>query len=83
MCIRDSRNALWDKMTVSGTMGGLNVLSFEDVDLSSIDGNVSLGADHNTWRLEGYFAEFIITPPLTDAEHSAIVENIRAHYDAP
>ena len=78
-----NRNALWDKMTVSGTMGGLNVLSFEDVDLSSIDGNVSLGADHNTWRLEGYFAEFIITPPLTDAEHSAIVENIRAHYDAP
>ena len=78
-----NRNALWDKMTVSGTMGGLNVLSFEDVDLSSIDGNVSLGADHNTWRLEGYFAEFIITPPLTDAEHSAIVDNIRAHYDAP
>ena len=78
-----NRNALWDKMTVSGTMGGLNVLSFEDVDLSSIDGDVSLGADHDTWRLEGYFAEFIITPPLTDAEHSAIVENIRAHYDAP
>ena len=78
-----TRNALWDAMTVSGTMGGLNVLSLEDVDLSSISGDIRLGASNNTWRLEGYFAEFIITPPLTDAEHSAVVENIRAHYDAP
>ena len=78
-----TRNALWDAMTVSGTMDGLNVLSLEDVDLSSISGDIRLGASNNTWRLEGYFAEFIITPPLTDAEHSAVVENIRAHYDAP
>ena len=78
-----SRNELWDAMTVSGTMGGLNVLSLEDVDLSSIGGHIRLGSTNNTWRLEGAFAEFIITPPLTDAEHSAIVENIRAHYDAP
>ena len=78
-----TRNALWDAMTVSGTMGGLNVLSLEDVDLSSIGGDIRLGATNNTWRLEGAFAEFIITPPLTDAEHSAVVENIRAHYDAP
>ena len=78
-----SRNELWDAMTVSGTMGGLNVLSLEDVDLSSIGGDIRLGSNNNTWRLEGAFAEFIITPALTDAEHSAIVENIRAHYDAP
>ena len=78
-----SRDELWDAMTVSGTMGGLNVLSLEDVDLSSIGGDIRLGATNNTWRLEGAFAEFIITPPLTDAEHSAVVENIRAHYDAP
>ena len=78
-----SRNELWDAMTVSGTMDGLNVLSLEDVDLSSIGGDIRLGSTNNTWRLEGAFAEFIITPALTDAEHSAIVENIRAHYDAP
>ena len=78
-----TRNALWDAMTVAGTMSGLNVLSLEDVDLSTIGGHIRLGASNNTWRLEGYFAEFIITPPLTDAEHSAVVENIRAHYDAP
>ena len=78
-----SRNELWDAMTVSGTMGGLNVLSLEDVDLSSIGGDIRLGSNNNTWRLEGAFAEFIITPALTDAQHSAIVENIRAHYDAP
>ena len=78
-----SRNELWDAMTVSGTMGGLNVLSLEDVDLSSIGGDIRLGASNDTWRLEGSFAEFIITPPLSDAQHSAIVENIRAHYDAP
>ena len=78
-----SRNELWDAMTVSGTMGGLNVLSLEDVDLSSIVGDIRLGSNNNTWRLEGAFAEFIITPALTDAQHSAIVENIRAHYDAP
>ena len=78
-----SRDELWDAMTVSGTMDGLNVLSLEDVDLSSIGGDIRLGSTNNTWRLEGAFAEFIITPPLTDAEHSAIVENIRAHYDAP
>ena len=78
-----SRDTLWDAMTIAGTMGGLNVLSLEDVDLSSISGDIRLGVSHNTWKLEGSFAEFIITPPLTDAEHSAIVENIRAHYDAP
>ena len=78
-----SRDTLWDAMTIAGTMGGLNVLSLEDVDLSSISGDIRLGVSHNTWKLEGSFAEFIITPALTDAEHSAIVENIRAHYDAP
>jgi|MDTE01.2.fsa_nt_gb hypothetical protein len=78
-----SRDTLWDAMTIAGTMGGLNVLSLEDVDLSSISGDIRLGVSHNTWKLEGSFAEFIITPPLTDAEHSAVVENIRAHYDAP
>jgi len=78
-----SRDELWDAMTVSGTMSGLNVLSLEDVDLSTIGGDIRLGASNNTWRLEGSFAEFIITPPLSDADHSAIVDNIRAHYDAP
>ena len=78
-----TRNALWDAMTVAGTMSGLNVLSLEDVDLSTIGGDIRLGASNNTWRLEGSFAELIITPPLSDADHSAIVDNIRAHYDAP
>ena len=78
-----TRNALWDAMTVAGTMSGLNVLSLEDVDLSTIGGDIRLGASNNTWRLEGSFAEFIITPPLSDADHSAIVDNIRAPYDAP
>ena len=75
-----SRNELWDAMTVAGTMGGLNVLSLEDVDLSSIAGDIRLGSNSDQWRLEGSFAEFIITPALSDAQHSAIIENIRAHY---
>ena len=61
-------------------IAGLHVISVEDLVLSTMGGNVMLGVPHTTWRVEGSFAEFIITPPLTDAEHSAVVENIRAHY---
>lgn len=71
-----TRDALWDALTVSG----LNVLSLEDVDLQSIGGAIKLGGSDANWRLECYFAEWIITPALSDADHSAIVSNIRDYY---
>jgi hypothetical protein len=71
-----TRGELHDTMTASGT----NVLSVEDLVLSTLDSTVHVGAKHSVWRLEGSFAEFIITPPLSDADHSAIVSNIRAFY---
>ena len=71
-----TRGALYTAATVAG----MNVISVQDLDLNTMDGNVMLGVKNTTWRAEGHFAEFIVTPSLTDAEHSAVVENIRAHY---
>ena len=59
---------------------GVNVISVEDLDFSTMGGFVMLGAKHNTWRAEGDFAEFIVTPSLSDADHSAIVANIQDFY---
>jgi len=71
-----TRGALYTAATVAG----MNVISVQDLDLNTMDGYVMLGVKNTTWRAEGNFAEFIVTPSLTDAEHSAVVENIRAHY---
>tara|TARA_Y100000593_G_scaffold31862_1_gene62772 strand:- start:253 stop:984 length:732 start_codon:yes stop_codon:yes gene_type:complete len=59
---------------------GINVISVEDLDFNTMDSNVMLGVQHTTWRAEGDFAEFIVTPSLSDADHSAIVTNIRDFY---
>jgi len=71
-----TRDALWDALTVSG----LNVLSLEDVDLHSIGGQIKLGGSDANWRMECHFAEWIITPALSDADHTTIVTNIRDFY---
>tara|TARA_R100000664_G_scaffold33623_1_gene51269 strand:+ start:603 stop:1355 length:753 start_codon:yes stop_codon:yes gene_type:complete len=71
-----TRTALWAALTVSG----LNVLSLEDVDLQSIGGQIKLGGSDANWRLECHFAEWIITPALSDADHTAIVSDIRDYY---
>ena len=70
------RDELYDTMLVSG----MNVFSVEDLVLSTLDATVYIGVSNTVWKLEGSFAEFIITPPLTDAAHSAIVADIRAFY---
>ncbi len=71
-----TRGALY----TAATAAGLNVISVEDLDLNTMDSNVMLGVQNTTWRAEGEFAEFIVTPSLSDADHTAIVTNIRDFY---
>ena len=59
---------------------GVNVISVEDLDFSTMGSIVMLGVKHTAWRAEGDFAEFIVTPSLSDADHSAIVANIQDFY---
>ena len=71
-----TRGALYTAATVAGT----NVISVEDLDLNTMGGTPMIGNDNTTWRAEGDFAEFIVTPSLSDADHTAIVTNIRDFY---
>tara|TARA_R100000664_G_C2754082_1_gene141604 strand:- start:2011 stop:2727 length:717 start_codon:yes stop_codon:yes gene_type:complete len=71
-----TRGALYTAALASG----VNVISVEDLDLNTMDSVVMLGVRNTVWRAEGSFAEFIVTPSLSDAQHSAIVADIRAFY---
>ena len=59
---------------------GVNVISVEDLDFSTMGSIVMLGVKDTAWRAECDFAEFIVTPSLSDADHSAIVANIQDFY---
>lgn len=72
-----TRDELWDAMN---DPSGLNVFSAEDLVMNDFSGTVRISSNSNTWRIEGSFAELIITPPLSDADHSAIVADIVAFY---
>tara|TARA_R100001244_G_scaffold786_3_gene1487 strand:+ start:3904 stop:5061 length:1158 start_codon:yes stop_codon:yes gene_type:complete len=72
------RDVLWDAMNAPSDE--LNIFSVEDLGLSDFAGTVMLGVKDGTWRLEGSFAELIITPSLSDADHSAIITNIQNFY---
>jgi len=64
-------------------VAGLNILSVEDIVLNDMDGFITVGANSGsvpTFRLEGSFAEFIVTPALSDADHTAVINDITAHY---
>ena len=74
--VANTQDALWDAMNAAG----LNVFSVEDCRFDLIGGDIRIGAADGTWRLSGSFAEFIVTPPLSDSDHSAIVADIRGFY---
>tara|TARA_Y100000593_G_C4225724_1_gene294328 strand:- start:62 stop:790 length:729 start_codon:yes stop_codon:yes gene_type:complete len=66
--------------TAAVGQAGVNVISVEDLDMNTMDGTVMVGVLNTTWRAEGDFAEFIVTPPLSDAQHTAVVADIRDFY---
>jgi len=69
--------------TAFADVAGLNILSVEDIVLNDMDGFITVGASSGsvpTFRLEGSFAEFIVTPALSDADHTAVINDITAHY---
>ncbi len=76
--VANTQDALWDAMNVSG----LNVLSIEDCRIDLMAGSTVLvvGVADGANRLHGSFAEIIVTPPLSDSDHSAIVADIRGFY---